>query len=180
MLVDIPARLSIGKIVCSIGILLNSNQNRLMKFKINREILWNTHLLLIRFWIANIAISGGQSILRFFSSQELRDFFVNWFGNELGFPAPLFLAFLAKSTEFFGGILICIGMFSRIAALLVGIVMLVATLTANLNFTETGNFIRQDGLVTIPTFLFAIVIVFCGAGKYSLDYFLLRRRYRLI
>jgi putative oxidoreductase len=151
-----------------------------MQLKINTEILWNAHLLLIRIWIGNIAISGGQSILRFFSSQELRDFFVDWFGKELGFPAPLLMAFLAKSTEFFGGILICFGFVSRIAALLVAFVMLVATLTANLNYAEAGNFIRQDGLVTIPTFLFAGMIAICGPGKYSVDHFLFRKRHKLI
>ena len=93
-------------------------------------------------------IKGGQSILRFFSSQELRDFFQNWFGNELGLPAPLFLAFLAKGTEF----------------------------TANLNYQGDGNFIRHDGLITISSFLFACLIAQSGAGKYSLDRFVFKNK----
>lgn len=60
------------------------------------KILWSIHLLLIRLWLGYTMITGGQSILTFFSSQEDRDFFKNWFGHELGFPAPLFRHFLPK------------------------------------------------------------------------------------
>ena len=134
------------------------------------DMLWNAFLLLARLWLGRTMILGGQSILRFFSSQELRDFFQNWFGDELGLPAPLLMAFLAKSTEFFGGILVSLGLFTRISSSLIAIVMLVATLVANLDYLGTdGSFIRQDGLVTIPCFLFACLFVLSGGGKYSLD-----------
>ena len=139
-----------------------------MKPPIN-SLSWNILLLLIRLWLGYSMIKGGQSILRFFSSQELRDFFQNWFGNELGLPAPLFLAFIAKGTEFFGGILICIGLFTRIASSLVAVVMLTATLVANLAYKGGESFIRQDGLITISCFLFACTLVLAGGGKFSLD-----------
>jgi len=125
-------------------------------------------------------IRGGQSILRFFTSQELRDFFQNWFGNELGLPAPLLMAFLAKGTEFFGGILVCIGLFTRISSSLIAIVMLVATLVANINYQGNEGLIRPDGTVTISSFLFACLLVLKGAGMYSLDSFIFRKRYKLI
>jgi len=125
-------------------------------------------------------IRGGQSILRFFTSQELRDFFQNWFGNELGLPAPLLMAFLAKGTEFFGGILVCIGLFTRISSSLIAIVMLVATLVANINYQGNEGLIRPDGTVTISSFLFACLLVLKGAGRYSLDSFIFRKRYKLI
>jgi uncharacterized membrane protein YphA (DoxX/SURF4 family) len=112
---------------------------------------------------------GGRSILRFFNSQELRDFFKNWFGDEMGLPAPLVMAFLAKSTEFLCGILICIGLFTKISSLMIAIVMLVATLVANINYSGNEAIIRQDGVVTISCFLFACLLVQSGGGKYSLD-----------
>jgi uncharacterized membrane protein YphA (DoxX/SURF4 family) len=121
-------------------------------------------------------ITGGQSILRFFSSQELRDFFENWFGNELGFPAPLVMAFLAKGTEFMCGILVCFGLFTRISSSLLSVVMLVATFTANLDYDGSEGFIRPDGLVTIPSFLFASLLIFSGGGKYSLDNVLFKKK----
>ncbi len=114
-------------------------------------------------------IMGGRSILRFFNSQELRDFFKNWFGDEMGLPAPLVMAFLAKSTEFLCGILICIGLFTKISSLMIAIVMLVATLVANINYSGDGAIIRQDGVVTISCFLFACLLLQSGGGKYSLD-----------
>jgi putative oxidoreductase len=140
--------------------------------------LFNIFLLIIRLWLGQIMISGGQSILRFFSSQELRDFFVDWFGEQMGFPFPLLMAFVAKSTEFLGGILISLGLFTRISASLVAVVMLVATFAANIDYTGEGNFIRQDGLVTIPCFLFACLLVFTGAGKFSIDQ-LIKNRFKL-
>ena len=125
-------------------------------------------------------IKGGQSILRFFSSQELRDFFQNWFGNELGLPAPLLMAFLAKSIEFFGGILVCLGLFTRVSSFLIAIVMLVATLVANLDYQVKDGFIRPDGLVTITGFLFASLLVLKGGGRYSLDNLIFGNKYKLI
>lgn len=125
-------------------------------------------------------IKGGQSILRFFSSQELRDFFENWFGNELGLPAPLLMAFLAKGTEFVGGIFVCVGIFTRIASLMIAVVMLTATLVANLDYAVKEGLIRPDGLITISCFLFAGLFVLKGGGKFSLDYILFRNRRKFI
>ena len=125
-------------------------------------------------------VMGGQSVLRFFSSQELRDFFKNWFGNELGLPAPLLLAFLAKGTEFVGGILVCLGLFTKISSSLIAFVMLVATLVANLNYHGNEGFIRQDGLVTISSFLFACLLCLSGGGRYSLDSFIFKNKSKII
>lgn len=142
--------------------------------------MWNIYLLLARVWLGFAMITGGQSILRFFHSQELRDFFQNWFGNELGLPYPVLMAFLAKGTEFTGGILVCLGLFTRISSSFIAFVMLIATLVANLDYYGNGPFIRQDGLVTISSFLFASLCIFTGGGKYSLDRILFRDKYRLI
>jgi putative oxidoreductase len=120
--------------------------------------------------MAKVMISGGQSILRFFTSQELRDFFEDWFGNQLGLPAPLVFAFMAKGTEFIGGILIAFGLFTRIAGSLVAIVMFVATFIANIDYSGEQNIIRPDGFVTITSFLLALLLVAQGAGKFSIDY----------
>ncbi|MBK9734416.1 MAG: DoxX family membrane protein [Saprospiraceae bacterium] len=67
--------------------------------RLNFNSTWSIYLLITRLWLGYSMIIGGQSILRFFSSQELRDFFQNWFGKELGLPAPLLMAFLATFDE---------------------------------------------------------------------------------
>jgi uncharacterized membrane protein YphA (DoxX/SURF4 family) len=144
------------------------------------KLIWNIYILVTRVWLGYSMIKGGQSILRFFSSQELRNFFENWFGNELGFPAPLFMAFIAKGTEFTGGIFLCLGLFSRVSASMVAIVMLTATLTANLDYACKEGFIRPDGLVTISSFLFACLVAQAGGGKFSLDALIFRKHYKLI
>jgi putative oxidoreductase len=123
---------------------------------------------------------GGQSIFRFFSSQELRDFFEDWFGNELGLPTPLLMTFLAKGTEFVCGIFVGLGIFTRISASLLAFVMLVATLTANLDHKGAERFIQPDGVVTISALLFACLLIFSGAGEYSFDNLLFRRKVKFI
>ncbi len=148
-----------------------------MKY-LKSNLAWDIFLFVTRLWLGYSMITGGQSILRFFSSRELRDFFQNWFGNELGFPAPLFFAFIAKGTEFAGGILVCLGLFTKISSSLIAIVMLVATLTANLDYHGKEGLIRQDGLVTIPCFLFACLLVLSGGGKFSLDNLFTRNKFK--
>jgi uncharacterized membrane protein YphA (DoxX/SURF4 family) len=74
-----------------------------------------------------------------------------------------------------GGILLCLGLFTRIAASLVAFVMLIATLVANINYTGSGQLIRQDGVVTIAGFLFACIFIFWGGGKFSADNFIFKK-----
>jgi uncharacterized membrane protein YphA (DoxX/SURF4 family) len=99
-----------------------------------------------------------------FTSQPDRDFFEHWFGKELHFPIPLFMAFLAKGGEFFGGILVLTGLFTRVGAFLIAFTMLVATLTANL-----GKNWEPDGTITISYCIIAIPLLYWGGGKYALD-----------
>ncbi len=144
-----------------------------------KEKISDFYLLVARIWLSYSMIMGGQSILRFFSSQEVRDFFEHWFGEELGFPAPLFMAFIAKGTEFVGGILVGLGLFTRISAALLAVVMATATLVANIDYQGVDGYIRQDGIVTISCFLFACLLVQTGSGKFGLDEVYLSRRNKL-
>jgi uncharacterized membrane protein YphA (DoxX/SURF4 family) len=100
-----------------------------------------------------------------------RIFFEKWFGTELHFPLPLAMAFLAKGSELSGAILIFFGLFTRPGASLIAFTMLVATLTANLG--ENWNI---DGGFTVSYFLFAVILLTEGGGKYSLDHFFLHRK----
>jgi putative oxidoreductase len=98
------------------------------------------------------------------------DFFENWF-TKLHFPYPLLLACLAKGAEFFGGLCLILGFVTRVAGFLVAFTMFVATFTAN-----KGNIFVMDGLITFAYMWFGLVFVFCGPGKWSLDYLLFDRR----
>ena len=100
-----------------------------------------------------------------------RPFFIKWFGQELHFPFPLLMAFLAKGSELSGGILVFLGLFTRPAASLIAFTMLVATLSANL-----GVDWNIDGGFTVSYFLFSLVLLTEGSGKFSLDNLLHQRK----
>jgi putative oxidoreductase len=98
--------------------------------------------------------------------EKVVDFFTS-----LGIPFPVFNAYLVGSLECVGGILLFLGLGSRLIALPLTINMLVAYITADREallsfFSEPGKFYGADPY----TFLFAsILILIFGPGKLSLD-----------
>lgn len=133
-----------------------------MKFDQTRTL--SVLLLLIRLWLGYAMIRSGNCVLDIIGSPDEREFFRKWFGEELHFPAPVFMAILAKGAEFIGGILMIAGVFTRTAGVLIAFTMVVATLTANL-----GENFNIDGGFTISYALFALTIVVLGAGQFSLE-----------
>jgi putative oxidoreductase len=99
-----------------------------------------------------------------------RVFFEKWFGDELHFPMPLLMAFLAKDAEFAGGTFLIPGLFTKVSASVIAFTMFVATVTANL-----GENFNIDGGFTISYCLFALICLFLGSGKYSVDYLLSKK-----
>jgi len=89
---------------------------------------------------------------------------------------PHFNAILAGCTECFGGLLLLVGLASRLITLPMMILLVVAYLTAD---SEAARAIFSDpdkflGAAEFQ-FLFAVVIVFvCGPGAFSLDALLAR------
>jgi putative oxidoreductase len=102
---------------------------------------------------------------------------VTAFFTSLGIPAPAFAAVSISWLEFLGGILLALGLGSRIFALLLAADMFVAYLTASRPalfsiFSDPGKFYGDDAY----TFLFASVLVLIfGPGKLALEEVLLRR-----
>ena len=100
------------------------------------------------------------------------------FFTSLGIPAPGFTATAIASLEFLGGILLIIGLGSRLIGLLLACNMFVAYVTADREalfsfFKDPGKFYVADPF----TFLFiSLIIVVFGAGFFSLDAFIARRR----
>lgn len=90
---------------------------------------------------------------------------------ELGIPFPKLNAIIAGSTECFGGLLLLVGLASRLTALPLIFTMIVAYLTADRE-KLTGIFEDPDAFVTASPFLFlfATLIVFTfGPGRFSAD-----------
>jgi len=102
---------------------------------------------------------------------KVTDFFTS-----LNLPAPALTAHFVSGLEFFGGILLILGLGSRLIGLVLTLNMLVAYWTADREalfsiFSDPGKFYVADPY----TFLFvsAMVLVF-GAGLFSLDALLVR------
>ena len=126
---------------------------------------------MVRIWLGyRMFTASYSSVIDIIFHPKERAFFEKWFGTELHFPMPLAMAFLAKGSELLGAILVVPGLFTKAAASLIGFTMMIATLTANL-----GQDFNIDGGFTISYFMFALVLIVQGGGKYSLDHLLFRR-----
>jgi len=88
-----------------------------------------------------------------------------FFAAKLGLPASL--ALVAGLIEFFGGLLLALGLFTRLAAALVAGLMAVAAVTVHL----PAGFFWTNGGYEYPLFwgLVALSFVLRGGGRYSLD-----------
>lgn len=93
------------------------------------------------------------------------------FFHDLGIPLPGLNATLAGATECFGGLLLLIGLASRLTAIPLLFTMLIAYLTAESEALK-AIFTEPDKFFGAAPFLFlaasAIVLVF-GPGKISID-----------
>ncbi|TLD69777.1 DoxX family protein [Phragmitibacter flavus] len=128
-------------------------------------------LLLIRFyWGWQFFLTGKGKLMNLDGTAE--------FFGELGLPLPKFQAMMAGGVECVGGLLLLAGLCSRLAALPLIVVMMVAYATAHVEELK-GMFSDSDAFVTAAPFLFllASVLVFVfGPGRYSADVLLLKSR----
>lgn len=79
--------------------------------------------------------------------------------------------FFAAATEFFGGMLLILGLFTRTTSLFMAFTMLMASIT-HLSMLDPWSKVMH------PMELFAVFmgLVFLGAGKYSLNYLIFERK----
>ncbi len=127
--------------------------------------------------------SAGLLVLRLFAgaclaahgAQKFFQFGISAFAGHLagmGFPAPGFLAFLSASTEFGGGILVAVGLLTRPAALALTVNMLVAASV----HAKDGYFLPKGMEYALNLAAVFAALVLAGAGRFSLDALLGRRR----
>jgi putative oxidoreductase len=88
----------------------------------------------------------------------------------MGIPFPQMMAFLAAFAESFGALFLAIGLLTRPAAFMVLCTMSVAIFGAH----GGAGFAKQEmaWLYLVPALMFLLK----GAGKWSLDYFISRKR----
>jgi len=128
------------------------------------EAMQSPFLLAIRLYWGWQLIQSGWGKLH--NIPRVTDFFAS-----LNIPFPHMNAVFVGNVEFFGGILLILGLASRLAGLVLTVNMLVAYITADREalgsiLSDPGKFYAADPY----TFLFAsmIVLIF-GAGYLSID-----------
>jgi putative oxidoreductase len=96
-----------------------------------------------------------------------------WFIQDtraMGFPFPEFFAWFAVLAEFFGGIMLMLGLLTRPMALLNACVTFTAT------FIYHNGDIGNTGLTSFFFLIMCVCIALFGGGKFSLDYLIFSRR----
>jgi putative oxidoreductase len=96
----------------------------------------------------------------------------DYFGHDLHIPFPHFNACLASTTECVGGLLLLVGLGSRLVALPLIFTMIMAYLTAEKDALN-HIFSSPDKFVTADPFLYllaGVIILVFGPGVFSLDW----------
>src|SRR5947208_1314121 len=113
---------------------------------------------------------GAQKLFGWFGGQGLSAT-LGSMREHLGIPAPL--ALLAIATEFFGGLALVVGLFSRLAAVGIGIIMLLAIALAHGRYGLFLNWFGDRKGHGYEYHLLAIalvaVVIARGSGAISLD-----------
>jgi putative oxidoreductase len=134
------------------------------KFVAAVSALQSPFLLAIRLYWGYQLMQTGLGKLRHLD--KITSFF-----ESLNIPLPGLSAHFVAGLEFFGGILLMIGLGSRIVSLLMCVNMFVAYWTADHEaltsfFSDPGKFYAADPF----TFLFvSLIVLIFGAGFFSLD-----------
>lgn len=124
---------------------------------------------LVRLTLGVVFIGTGWGKLH--TLPQVTEFFAS-----LHIPAPAFQARLAASTEFFGGILVLVGLGTRLVSLPLAFTMVVAILTAKrADIDGVSALLGFEEWSYLVMFLWLAV---AGAGALSLDALLARLRGR--
>ena len=134
---------------------------------------WKDEALLVLRVVLGVIffMHGSQKVLGFFGGPGLAAT-VQFFQSKLGIPQ--FLAYTAAFTEFFGGIALVLGLFTRLAALGIGTDMAVAVVRVHLANGFFLNWFCQNGKghgfeYNLALIAMALALVLTGGGNYSLD-----------
>ena len=123
-------------------------------------------LVIIRIFAGILMLLHGRSV---FDSEIMKGMGAS-LHDELGLPFPVLMAYLAKGSEFFGGLLLAIGLFTRFAVIPLIITMAVAV------FGSHHGQISGEGEHAFLFLLIFAAFFFIGPGKWSIDY-LIRKKH---
>ncbi|MBL7741062.1 MAG: DoxX family protein [Chitinophagaceae bacterium] len=126
--------------------------------------LWGNGVIILRVIAGLILFRYGLELFR----QDTMSGYVSWL-TDLKFPAPELMAYTGKGCELAGGVLLTVGLFTRLAAIAVIITMFVIWFIMG-----EPEFLAADGAFLLM--LIALYFLLTGPGKWSLDYLLFDRR----
>lgn len=129
-------------------------------------------LLVIRlYWGWQLVVAGWGKLTNVAAAAQ--------FFQSLGIPLPTASAVVSGGGEFVGGLLLIVGLATRVGALVILVNMIVAFLTAHTGEAQ-ALFAEPSRFITAPPFTFllaSLLILFFGPGLVSLD--ALIRKYTL-
>lgn len=116
--------------------------------------------LIARIFLSILFILAGYSKLTAISGTA------GYFAG-IGLPVPTVTAVIVGLVEFVGGLAILVGFQTRIAAVIVGLFTIGATLVAHMDFSEGVNALMAQKNLAIAGGLFILALY--GAGSLSID-----------
>ncbi|MBG9991467.1 DoxX family protein [Pseudoalteromonas sp. NZS37] len=118
-----------------------------------------------------LAAHGAQKLFAWFGGYGLEGT-GQWMAS-IGLEPGYWLAMMAGSAEFFGGIALAIGLLTRPAAVVAGFTMMIAIFSVHIS---NGLFMANNGYEYALTLLVVtVVLAIQGAGSFSLDNVLVKK-----
>jgi len=142
---------------------------------INATLLWPEKVasyspwagpLFARFVVGEIFITSGWGKLQ--SLDQITENFISW-----GIPFPHILTPFTSGAEFVCGIFLILGLFTRISAGVLGVIMIVAIKSALWEQVDSLDTLLGFSETAYLAIFFWLAVA--GAGKLSLDYWLTRK-----
>jgi len=134
------------------------------------ERLQSPLLLAIRlYWGWQFFLTGRGKLM---NPEKVTEFF-----QSLHIPFPAFNVYLAGGTECIGGLLLLVGLCSRLVSMPLIFVTIIAYLTAEIE-TVKHIFTNPDKFVSADPFLFmlaALIVLAFGPGVFSLDWLIAKK-----
>jgi uncharacterized membrane protein YphA (DoxX/SURF4 family) len=97
---------------------------------------------------------------------------------KIGLPAPEFFGYFVPTFEIICGILVLIGFYTRLASIPLIFIMLVAIVSTKIPILLNDGFwkMAHEARTDWAMLLGSIFLLIVGAGKFSFDYFLSRKK----